>query len=309
MSFLATPILSASKILISYTDINHAHGLFSRNVDFSLIPRSLTIPVKNTTDPKSEYHTWLETFGSDPDINFLEERRQLVKQTKMPTTTNSTLTKEEQPYLKASKMNKSTARRQRVVSDDVTEEEIKKLVNEADEADEADEAEPIVRVRDGNFIGTDSETDWSDDVRTPPIVSKAHDQTDLSVTINSQQQADYVFRILPNLQWRDRDEFKMTASAINNISMNDLIRIFPVMNQLADDLDRAVSASTGALESLTPDEKRNFLFHVIAKGETMYYQSIADPDFCLYMLDQYQPLYTMMKKKVDIHGKTWYRAD
>jgi hypothetical protein len=30
----------------------------------------------------------------------------------------------------------------------------------------------------------------------------------------------------------------------------------------------------------------------------MYYQSLVDPDFSLYMLDQYQPLYTFLLKEL-----------
>jgi hypothetical protein len=158
-------------------------------------------------------------------------------------------------------------------------------------------------VVDGNAVGSDSELDLSENEtenKTEELV-EGFDETNIT-----QQQIDHVFATLLNLHWRDKDEFKMPTTALNHISTNDVKRIFPVMLKLSNDLELSISRSTGALDSLTNEEKKNFLFHVIAKGESMYYQSIADPDFCIYMLDQYQPLFTMMRNKIN---KFCYRAD
>ena len=60
----------------------------------------------------------------------------------------------------------------------------------------------------------------------------------------------------------------------------------------------SIKKITGAVDAMNDEQKYNFLFHVIAKGRDMYYQSLVDPDFSLYMLDQYQPLYTFLLKEL-----------
>ena len=138
----------------------------------------------------------------------------------------------------------------------------------------------------------EAENDVFSDEEEPPIVASAPQ--------NSQQAVDDTFNALLSISWRDKDEYKMNDKVLNRVSLNTLIRIFPTMKKLADDLFLAVHEKTGALDDYDVEEKYNFLFHVIAKGESMYYQSIADPDFCIYLLDNWQPLYTMMKKKLNI---------
>lgn len=111
---------------------------------------------------------------------------------------------------------------------------------------------------------------------------------------------DQVFDAMTSLGWRDKDEGLMNITSLNRISSSNVIGIFTTMKKLADELFLAIHEKTGALDDAEPEDKYNFLFHVIAKGEAMYFQTIADPEFCLYMLDQYQPLYTYMKKKLKI---------
>jgi hypothetical protein len=71
------------------------------------------------------------------------------------------------------------------------------------------------------------------------------------------------------------------------------------MLELSTELQTAIDNVTGALAEMDATTKLNFLFHVIAKGEQFYMSAISDPDFCLYMLDQWQPLYTYMNDRAD----------
>ena len=109
---------------------------------------------------------------------------------------------------------------------------------------------------------------------------------------------DNIFDHLALLQWRDKDELKMSISQLNKIPINILNEMFPIMQTLAANFQTALANQTGAIESMEPDDRNNFLFHVIAKGREIYYQSLCDADFCLYMIDNWQPLYTFMCKKL-----------
>lgn len=109
---------------------------------------------------------------------------------------------------------------------------------------------------------------------------------------------DNVFDHLQLLQWRDKDEFKMAISQLNKIPIQTLNEMYPIMQNLAINLRTALAAQTGAIESMSDEDRNNFLFHVIAKGKELYYQSLCDADFCLYMLDTWQPLYSFMRKKL-----------
>jgi hypothetical protein len=118
-----------------------------------------------------------------------------------------------------------------------------------------------------------------------------------------QKENESVFNAMLSLNWRDKDEALMSSSSLNRITLDIWTDIYQPMKRLSDELFNAISSKTGALDDMAQDEKYNFLFHIIAKGEAMYYQTIADPEFCLYLLDQYQPLYTMVKKMLRIKGR------
>lgn len=102
-----------------------------------------------------------------------------------------------------------------------------------------------------------------------------------------------VFNVFSIYPWSDIDERKMTKNDVARFR-NEVRNIFPIMVKIASSLERSISAVSGALSSMSVEEKNNFLFHVIAKGSNMFMGTIVDPEFCLYMLDQYQPLYTYM---------------
>ena len=109
---------------------------------------------------------------------------------------------------------------------------------------------------------------------------------------------DNVFDHLQLLQWRDKDEFKMAVSQLNKIPIQTLNEMYPIMQNLAINLRTALAAQTGVIEAMSDEDRNNFLFHVMAKGKELYYQSLCDADFCLYMLDTWQPLYSFMRKKL-----------
>ena len=52
----------------------------------------------------------------------------------------------------------------------------------------------------------------------------------------------------------------------------------------------------------------NILFHAIAKGYGFYMQALVDAEFMPYLCEQYQPLYTMLKKKIKYIDSQVYTA-
>ena len=103
------------------------------------------------------------------------------------------------------------------------------------------------------------------------------------------------FKWLQKIDWKDKDEHIMRKSRVSSYGYN-LRNIYQTLLYLSDMLYAPIRAITGAVDIMTEEEKYNFLFHVISKGNDMFYNLLLDPEFCLYMLDVYQPLYTYLRE-------------
>jgi hypothetical protein len=107
-----------------------------------------------------------------------------------------------------------------------------------------------------------------------------------------------LFTLLESINWCDKDERIMTMRNIKNLTTANFEWLIPTMINLADKLYCVVQRATGSVDYLDSDEKYNFLFHVMGKGEQFYNNSIIDPSFCTYLLpDEYQPLWSFIKQK------------
>jgi hypothetical protein len=142
--------------------------------------------------------------------------------------------------------------------------------------------------------------------RTKPTDAQLRTTPFTCRTINSpasitQHDIDDTFAILSKINWRDNDEQKIADAkrSLDFLTDNEIENAFFVMeNKLAVDLHSAISDKSGILQALPNDTVNNFLFHLIAKGYNNYIQYIADPDFCLYLIDLYHPLYTCMTERI-----------
>lgn len=130
----------------------------------------------------------------------------------------------------------------------------------------------------------------------PSSHSSSHSSTSPSPSKNVDE--DYVFDRLARLNWTDRDEHVLNKTAVNKLTPDEIRLMMPIMDKLAADLHAAISNKTGILEEMQEDDRMNFLYHVIAKGKTIYFESCIDPDFCLHMVDLWQPLHDYMRNKV-----------
>ena len=110
---------------------------------------------------------------------------------------------------------------------------------------------------------------------------------------------DELFNWLTNrLHWADLDEKKMTPRIINITPLNNLIQYFNTMMIIANDIEQIIRL-TYDMDDTT---KYNFLFHVISKGELFVRAVETDYMFCVYLLEQYQPLYTYMMDVLRLNG-------
>jgi hypothetical protein len=90
----------------------------------------------------------------------------------------------------------------------------------------------------------------------------------------------------------------MKPTFVNKVTPAQWKLLYPVMYTMAHNLEEAFRDKTGVLDALSEEDKLDLLFHIMAKGEDMYYGAIVDPGFCLHMVDKYQPLHTMIRKRM-----------
>jgi hypothetical protein len=74
------------------------------------------------------------------------------------------------------------------------------------------------------------------------------------------------------------------------------------MIPIAMNLKQKINTQTGMFNNIDDETSLNILFHIISKGYHFYMMVIDDASIALYLIDQYQPLYTMMRKKLKIIG-------
>ena len=321
---MANPIIRPGVYFASFSEIS------IRSLPVEYAPRDTSVfqhtkPEKNVDNPRTSYHTWLESAGSKLDA--VEQRKYLLKairsgdvepvevepvkghlseKKEKPTTTNTqgamTVRSKEKPTTSNSKSVK------KMETADAVRLAMQFYSMSADDtpSDESSDITGRAFPRDDGYIfdsSTIQNTVLPNTVQmktyrdSAPLEEKKTSTVLTGVTPANEEQ---VFNAMLSLNWRDKDEAILTSHALNRVANDVLASAFPTMIGLADNLFLAIRDHTGALDDMETDERYNFLFHVIAKGNAMYYQTIADPDFCMYLLDQYQPLYTFMKKKLKL---------
>lgn len=339
---MANPIIRPGVYFASFSEIS------IRSLPVEYAPRDTSVfqhtkPEKNVDNPRTSYHTWLESAGSKLDA--VEQRKYLLKairsedvepvevepvkghlseKKEKATTTNmqGAITTNMQGAMTVRSKEKPTAgsKTAKSVKKMETADAVRLAMQfysmSADDtpSDESSDLTGRVFPRDDGYI-FDSSTIQNtvlpntvqmktyrdsaplEEKKTSTVLTGVTPAVLTGVTPANEEQ---VFNAMLSLNWRDKDEAILTSQALNRVANDVLASAFPTMIGLADNLFLAIRDHTGALDDMETDERYNFLFHVIAKGNAMYYQTIADPDFCMYLLDQYQPLYTFMKKKLKL---------
>jgi hypothetical protein len=107
---------------------------------------------------------------------------------------------------------------------------------------------------------------------------------------------DRLFQLLNQLNWKDRDEEIMQQSRIKRVNIAELKSYTLVIDEFASNLSNVLKAhSPNIFRDMSDTQITDFLWHIVAKGKVFYDACMSDPEFCLYLIDQYQPLNTMIK--------------
>lgn len=321
---MANPILRPGVFFVGYTN---SYDLRFPEIYLANLPSRYDKVNKDVDNPKTSYHYWYESSGKK--IDSVEQRKYLLKAIIEGAKSQSDDTKVsgvpvsdfDPKKVKKTGTKKSTTKKTgtKKGKKPVAKKDKKSTVEPNDEEynDDDDDEYNTPPEQESNYIfdkSTIENTVLPDEIQLksykmptamPTTTSHTNTEEKKSSAITNMSTVtpasnDMVFDSMISLGWRDKDEGLMNISALNRIPSDRLLTIFPTMVKMSDDLFIDIHDKTGALDDAEPEDKYNFLFHVIAKGEAMYCQTIVDPDFCLYLLDQYQPLYTYMKKKLKI---------
>jgi hypothetical protein len=269
--FLAPNIYE--EIMASYLT-KQALGRYAEDAKTSNQPAK----IKNVDQPETKYHKWLEESGKELTrekiIAKLLQDKEVPVQTNTKRHEQSKLSSEvdldEESEYSGSEWEQEEKRKYRQSKFDRV---ISK--NKSNVEDSEDESlDRVILKNNSNVEDRKFNTD------NPP----------------SDVQIDNMFANLALLHWRDKDTEIMNIRKLNIIETNVLQDMYYVMCYLADNLATLITPYTGALDDLNTTNKYNFLFHVLAQGKEFYYNVLDEPEFCLYLLDQYQPLYSFMKK-------------
>lgn len=275
-AYIAPPILSYDKVFVNYSTKQNLPVI---HTTYNVLPDSQNI-IKNVENPISAYHGWLDKY-SDHDAlydAFIETRNLLMNGKKVNVSAEASIEK-----------NLTVKKKQNI-------NKIKSRIAKKEKIKENStyKSENLVSIQiEPNISHTPSAKDCE-----PSDKKFVIDET-LSAADVPQDMISNLFTQLLVLDWCEKDDGVRNKNTLFRISKENIAKCFPIMIRLANDLYLAISEKTGALAGFTVEERYNFLFHIIAKGEMMYWQTINDPEFCLYILDQYQPLFTYMRKELN----------
>ena len=123
-------------------------------------------------------------------------------------------------------------------------------------------------------------------------------------TVTAKTLEDTVFNLFSRIQfnWYDKQDRIMTdydiTSKFSPSNAVLIIQAFAYMKPgLLIELNKS-SILNAFLLTLTEEDVDNFIGHIIAKGHVFYHGVLSDAIFAEYLMDQYQPITTMLKKHV-----------
>ena len=247
----------------------------------------IVVKDKDVDNPKTEYHSWLESHGNKMSLReFLANREELIN------------SKETTKHYYDGKV--------RFIESNIARSDAFPIQPKPQQSSVVTAAQTASYKEAISINDSDSDSDDYDYKVNQPGSKAANTSANTSAHASDSKSdskldskldhinADNIYNYLNLLQWRDKDEQIMTIKNIKKIDKVHINGIINTMKILSIDLRKAIDNKTGALGSMSEEECNNFLFHIIAKGQQFYFETIADPEFCLYLLDQYQPLYTYL---------------
>jgi len=113
------------------------------------------------------------------------------------------------------------------------------------------------------------------------------------------------YRFFTDMQWCETDVHIITYADIKKHSREHYQRMLPNLFKYADELYATFQANNATFLNDVPIiDRYNFLFHIIAKGQTFYEQCKTNTDFCsfIYFDNLYQTLCSKLLQYFNINN-------
>ena len=129
---------------------------------------------------------------------------------------------------------------------------------------------------------------------------EAEEQQEISKSLFPIRADDVIFTFLSKIQWCDIDDGIATQYAFRLLDNRSLNLLYNAMIPVANDLKRCINNQNGMLSEVGDEMSFNITFHILSKGYAFYNCVISDAGFATYLIHQYQPLYSAMRKKLKL---------
>lgn len=160
-----------------------------------------------------------------------------------------------------------------------------KAKHEAEESKKNQKDNPLINaeVKDTNTKSSASTSDDAAEVKEPTKTSSV-----------SYADITAAYQCLIRLRWQDKSDIVMDYNKfVSMINIDEFRKYLPIMKNCADNLYAAIEKKYPSFghQFVNDEDRYNFLFHCMTKGEDYVNRCIIDPDFCTYLVSEYQPMY------------------
>jgi hypothetical protein len=144
-------------------------------------------------------------------------------------------------------------------------------------------------------IDTVSITPTINPVSITPILNTFESKSEIYNDNYTQLDIDLFWKKIKKIKCIDKDEGRMTYRNVklNTFSKDHIIKLLDI--KFLKELENAIKDIPIPFTKGQP-EYNNFLTHIIAKGKPFYEGIKMNPVVCLYLCDNYYPIYTWLKK-------------
>ncbi len=126
----------------------------------------------------------------------------------------------------------------------------------------------------------------------------SHDLSAISNYNEVKLDETFMFKYLKKLDWRDQDEQSLTSLRLTRINKADATLLYIHLRRMIDTI-LPLYDSVFQGEGITDiNVKYNILAHALAKGFEFYEASLGEPTLISYLVNQYQPLMSLLYRYI-----------
>ena len=136
------------------------------------------------------------------------------------------------------------------------------------------------------------------DVDSTSVDKEKNATTSIYLTINTDTE---FWRIIDKLNWKDKSDGNCNKYTICKLSSEEINFLKLNISTYTQQLQLAINSYV-SLTELSSTDKKEFLYHIVAKGVDFYNSCIFEPAFCQYILgeNEFQSLYTYLDKSTNL---------